>query len=70
MGSLGPVSRSDENGEEIQGLLQEKHQKHNAYLNDSNSVSSKTAYSNIHKTVQIRLRDMQDPWLSKMADEI
>ena len=34
------------------------------------SVSIKTAYSNICKTVQTRLRDMQDSWLSEKADEI
>ena len=75
MNSLGPVSRKhqnwfDENDEEIQGLLEEKRQKHKAYLNDTNSVSNKAAYSNICKTVQTRLRDMQDSWLSSKADEI
>ena len=64
MDSLGPVSRKhqdwfDENDKEIQGLLEEKHQKHKAYLRNTSSVSSKTAYSNICKTVQTRLRDMQ-----------
>ena len=75
MDCLGPVSRKyqdwfDENDEEIQGLLVEKHQKHKAYLNDTSSVTSKTAYSDICKTVQTRLRDMQDFWLSQKADEI
>ena len=75
MDSLGPVSRKhqdwfDENDKEIQGLLEEKHQKHKAYLRNTSSVSSKTAYSNICKTVQTRLRDMQDFWLRKKADEI
>ena len=75
MDSLGPVSRKhqewfDDNDKEIQGLLEEKHQKHNFYLRNSSSVSSKTAYSNICKTVQTRLRDMQDSWLRKKADEI
>ena len=75
MNSLGPVSRKhqdcfDENDKEIQGLLEEKHQKHKAYLRNTSSVSSKTAYSNICKTVQTRLRDMQDSWMSKTADEI
>ena len=75
MNSLGPVSRKhqdwfDENDKEIQGLLEEKHQKHKAYLRNTSSVSSKTAYSNICKTVQTRLRDMQDSWLRKKADEI
>ena len=75
MDSLRPVSRKhqdwfDENDKEIQGLLEEKHQKHKAYLRNTSSVSSKTAYSNICKTVQTRLRDMQDSWLRKKADEI
>ena len=75
MDSLGPVSRKhqdwyDENEKEIQGLLEEKHQKHKAYLRNTSSVSSKTTYSNICKTVQTRLRDMQDSWLSTKADEI
>ena len=75
MDSLGPVSRKhqdwfDENDTEIQGLLEEKHQKHKAYLRNTSSVSSKTAYSNICKIVQTSLRDMQDSWLSKKADEI
>ena len=56
MDSLGSVSRKhqdwfDENDEEIQGLLKEKHEKHNAYLSDTSSVSNKAAYSNIGKTV-------------------
>ena len=77
MDSLGPVSRKhpdwfDENDKEIQGLLEEKHQKknHKAYLRNTSSVSGKTAYSNICKTAQTRLRDMQDSWLRKKADEI
>ena len=75
MDSLGPVSRKhqdrfDENGKEIQGLLEEKHQKHKAYLRNTSSVSSKTAYSIICKTVQTKLRDMQDSWLSKKAVKI
>ena len=40
MNSVGPVSRKhqdwfDKNGEEIQGLLEEKHQKHKTYLSDT-----------------------------------
>ena len=73
MNSLGLVSCKhqdwfDENGKEIQGLLEEKHQKHKAYLSDTSSVSNKVA--NICKTVQTRLRDMQDSLLSSKADEI
>ena len=72
---LGPVFRKhqdwfDENDGEIQGLLEEKHEKHKAYLSDTSSVSNKAAYSNICKTVQTKLRDMQDSWLSSKADEI
>ena len=45
MDSLGPESRKhqycfDENDEEIHGLLEEKHQKHKAFLGDTSSVSS------------------------------
>ena len=63
MHSLGPVSRKhqdcfDENDKKIQGLFEEKHQKHKAYLRNTSSVPSKTVYSNICKTVQMRLRDM------------
>ena len=62
MDSLGPVSRKhqdwfDENDKEIQGLLEGKHQKHKAYLRNTSSVSSKTAYSNICKTVQRKKAD-------------
>ena len=75
MDSLGPVSLKhqnwfDENDKETKGLLEEKHLTHKAYLRNIRLVSSKTAYSNICKTVQTRLRDMQDSWLSKKADEI
>ena len=73
--SLGPVSRKhqdcfEENDKEIQGLLEEKHQKHKAYLSDTSLVSNKAAYLNIRKTVQTRLRDIQDSWLSSKAEEI
>ena len=52
MDSLGPVSHKnqdwfDEDDKEIRGLLEEKHQKHKAYLSDTSLVSSKTAYSNM-----------------------
>ena len=51
-------------------LLEEKHCLHKAHLDDTSSVSKKAAYSNTCKTVQNRLRDMQDSWLSKKAEEI
>ena len=71
--SLGPVSRKhqdwfDENDKKkCRGSLKRNTK---AYLSDTSTVSSKTAYSNICKTVKTRLRDMQDSWLSKKADEI
>ena len=75
MASLGPVSHKhqdcfDENDKEIQRLNEEEYQKYKAYLSDTSSVSSETTYSNICKTVQTRLKDMQESWLSKIADEI
>ena len=75
MDSLGPVSRKhqdwfDENDEEIQGLLEEKHEKPKTYLSDTSPVSNNAAYSDICKTVQTRLRDMQHSLLSSKADEI
>lgn len=75
MESIGPVSRKhqywfDENDEEIQGLLEEKHQKYRAYLSDTSSASNKAAYSDICKTVQTRLRDIQESWLCNKADVI
>ena len=60
----------DENDEEIKLLLEEKHCLHKAHHDDTSSVSKKAAYNNICKTVQNRLRDMQDSWLSKKAEEI
>ena len=43
---------------------------HKAHPDDTSSVSKKAAYNNIFKTVQNRLCDMQDFWLSKKAEEI
>ena len=59
-----------ENDEEIKLHLNEKHCLHTAHQDDTSSVSKKAAYSNICNTVQNWLRDMQDSWLSKKAEEI
>ena len=77
MDSLGLIFRKhqdkfDENDEEIRVLFEEKHQQHKAYICDISSVSGKTVYSNICKTVQTRLRDMQKipsqaKWLMKSS---
>ena len=53
--TLGHPSRNhqdwfDENDDEIQRLLEEKHRLHKAYQDDTSSVSKKAAYSNICKT--------------------
>ena len=50
--------------------LKRNTKKHKAYLRNTSSVFSKTAYSNTCKTVQTTLRDIQDSWLRKKADEI
>ena len=55
----------DENDEEIKLLLEEKHCLHKAHQDDTSSVSK-----NVCKTVQNRLRDMQDSWLSKKVEGI
>ena len=65
MDFLGPVSRKhqdwfDKNDKEIQNSLKRNTKTQTAYLRNTSSVSSKTAYSNICKTVQTRLRDTQD----------
>ena len=53
--------RFDKNDEEIQGLLEEKHQNHKAYLSDTSSVSSKTAYSNLRKTFRLGSETCKTP---------
>ena len=73
--TLGHPSRKhqdwfDENDDEIQRLLEEKHRLLKAHQDDTSSVSKKAAYSNICKTVQTKLRDMQDSWLRKKTEEI
>ena len=60
----------DENDDEIQRHLEEKHRLHKAHQDDTSSVSKKAAYSNICKTVQTKLRDMQNSWLRKKTEEI
>ena len=69
--TIGHPSRKHQDWfEEIKLLLCEKRCLHKAHQDDTCSVSKKAAYSKICKTVQNRLRDMQDSWLSKKAVEI
>ena len=71
MDSLGPVSRITKIGL----MKMTKKSRDSLRRNTKNTrlaseiPASKTAYSNICKTVQTRFRDMHDSWLSKKADE-
>ena len=60
----------DENDEEIKAMLAEKNHLHRIYQLDQSSAAKKTAFINIRRTVQTRLRKMQDSWLAAKADEI
>lgn len=60
----------DENCEEIQSLLEEKHRLHRAYNIDPKSAAKKDAFSRVRQSVQKKLREMQDTWLSRKADDI
>ena len=73
--TLGHPSRQhqdwfDENDDAILRLFGEKHRLQKEHQDDTSSLSKKAAYSNICKTVQTKLRDMQDSWLRKKTDEI
>ena len=72
---LGPSTRKhkdwfDQNCDEIKQLQDEKHHLHQAYLSSPKSTSKKDAYNTIRKTVQQKLRQMQDTWLRNKADVI
>ena len=72
--TLGPTQRKhqdwfDENDKEINKLLEEKNRLHRAYTNDKSSAS-KAAFSKARNTVQKKLQEMQDKWLSNKAKEI
>ena len=60
----------DENDDQIQDLLATKRRLLAAHQQDPKSVRKKEAFTNIRCVVQARLRNMQDSWLSKKADEI
>ena len=72
---LGPTTWKnqdwfDENNEEIKEMLAEKNRLHRIYQLDQSSAAKKTAFTNIRRTVQTRLRKIQDSWLAAKADEI
>lgn len=73
--TLGPTTRKyqdwfNENSEDIQALLDENIASTEHTQKTQKSTSKKTALSNIRHTVQWKLREMQDSWLSSEADEI
>ena len=72
---LGPATRKnqdwfDENDDEIQALLSEKHQLLRVHQNDPTSQAKKDAFVSARRKVQKKLREMQDAWYSKKAEEI
>ena len=60
----------DENDIEIQQLLEEKNAAHRELMQAPNSCQKKKSFLSIKKKVQIKLRHMQDSWLSMKADEL
>ena len=50
--------------------MEEKRRLHRTLLNDPSSVSKKDAYDAMKKTVPTDMRQMQDEWFSKQADNI
>lgn len=75
MECLGPASRKhkdwfDENCTEIQQLLEEKRRAHKAHLDDPKSISKKDTLRIVRSNIQVKLRHMQDSWLSSKVDEI
>lgn len=72
---LGLVKRKhqdwfDENDVQIKSLLDKKHRLHLAFHCDPNSESKKSAFIECRRKVQLKLRAIQDQWLSVKADEI
>ena len=69
--------RFDENSTEIMQLLEDKRGAYSAHHDDPKSTAppppppkKKEILRNIRSTVQLKLHQMQDSWLSNKADEI
>ncbi|KAJ1104860.1 hypothetical protein NDU88_002269 [Pleurodeles waltl] len=60
----------EDNDEDIQKLLDEKCEAFRSHQQDTTSASKKAAYNSIKSKVQAKLREMQDFWLSRKADQI
>ncbi|VDM04646.1 unnamed protein product [Schistocephalus solidus] len=59
----------DDNDAEISNLLAEKNGQHKAYM-DSRTDVTKAAFFRCRRLVQQRLREMQDAWMIRNAEEI
>ena len=72
---LGPETKKhndwfDENSVEIKQMMDEKSNLYNALQNDPKSSSKKAAFNNMRRSIQCKLRQMRDSWLSRKAEEI
>ena len=75
MECLGPSTRKhkdwfDENCTEIKQLLEKKRHVYKSHLDDPKSTTKKDTLRTVRSTIQAKLRQMQDSWLSSRADEI
>ena len=75
MECLGLTSRRhkewfDENCAEITQLLENKRGAYKAHLDNPTSTAKKDALRNMRRTIQLKLHQMQDLWLSNKANEI
>ena len=59
-----------ENDADIQMLLNEKHRLLRIHQSDPSNERKKAAFTTMRSTVQSKLRQMQDSWYSRKADEI
>ena len=60
----------DENSEDINKLLEEKHTAYINWQNDISSTSKKDCFKHLQSKAQRELRAMQDSWWDRKADEV
>ncbi|KAL8557934.1 hypothetical protein ACOMHN_051425 [Nucella lapillus] len=73
--TLGPKKRIhqdwfDENDVAIAQLLEDKRKSFTAWQNDTTSTSKRDRFKHLQSHAQAMLRDMQDKWWKKKADEV
>ena len=73
--TLGPKVRShqdwfDENDEEIKATLQRRNKAFTDWQNDPSSLSKKERFRALQAQVQRDLREMQDSWWNRKAEEV